>query len=71
LLLVLFLASFVQLCFWDTRLSSAAERERLRAEGQAGFPPEKSTVDHVFFLRYLIEAAQGDYRRMPLYFSLC
>ena len=42
----------------DTRMSTVAEKEGWRAEGQAGFRPEKSTVDHVFVLRHLIEASQ-------------
>ena len=37
----------------DTRMSNVAEKEGWRAEGQAGFRPEKSTVDHVFVLRHL------------------
>ena len=51
----------------DRRLSSLAERDGWRAEGQAGFRPEKSTMDHVFVLRHLIEVAQGDSRNQPLF----
>jgi hypothetical protein len=42
----------------DTRLSVCAENSGWRAEGQAGFRPGKSTVDHVFVLRHLIESTQ-------------
>jgi hypothetical protein len=43
----------------DTRLSVCAENSGWRAEGQAGFRPGKSTVDHVFVLRHLIESTQS------------
>lgn len=42
----------------ESRLSAAAEKHGWRAEGQAGFRPDKSTVDQVFILRHLIEATQ-------------
>ena len=51
----------------DTRLSVAAEKHGWRAEGQAGFRPKKSTVDHVFVLRQLIETAQLGPKQPPLY----
>lgn len=51
----------------DRRLSSLAEKAGWRAEGQAGFRPEKSTMDHVFVLRHLIEATQADSRSAPLF----
>ena len=51
----------------DTRMSNVAEKEGWRAEGQAGFRPEKSTVDHVFVLRHLIEASQGHRTSKPLF----
>jgi hypothetical protein len=37
----------------DTHLSSLAEKEGCRAEGQAGFWLVKCTVDHVYLLRHL------------------
>ena len=51
----------------DTRMSNVAEKEGWRAEGQAGFRPGKSTVDHVFVLRHLIEASQGHRTSKPLF----
>ena len=51
----------------DTRMSVVAEKEGWRAEGQAGFRPEKSTVDHVFVLRHLIEVSQGHRKSKPLF----
>ena len=40
----------------DTSLTVCAEKHGWRAEGQAGFRPNKSTVDQVFILRHLIES---------------
>ena len=51
----------------DRRLSSLAKKAGWRAEGQAGFRPEKSTMDHVFVLRHLIEVSQGDRKSKPLF----
>ena len=42
-----------------------AEKEGWRAEGQAGFRPEKSSVDHVFVLQHLIEATHC--KRKPMF----
>lgn len=39
----------------DNRLSKHAEQHSWRAEGQAGFRPKRSTIDHVFVLRHLID----------------
>ena len=42
----------------ETRLTVCAEKHGWRARGQAGFRPDKSTVDQVFILRHMIEAVQ-------------
>ena len=47
----------------DRRLSHLAEHEGWRAEGQAGFRPEKSTMDHVFVLTKAPH--RGSSRRPP------
>lgn len=39
----------------NTRLDAYAERIGARAEGQAGFRKGRSTIDHVFVLRHLID----------------
>lgn len=39
----------------NTRLDTYAERIGARAEGQAGFRRGRSTIDHVFVLRHLID----------------
>jgi hypothetical protein len=51
----------------ETRLTVAAEKHGWRAEGQAGFRPNKSTVDQVFTLRHIIEYAQLGPSSAPLY----
>lgn len=51
----------------DARVSICAESHGWRAEGQAGFRTGKSTVDHVFVLRHLIEAAQLSTHSGPLF----
>jgi len=51
----------------DARLSRCAETNQWRAEGQAGFRVGKSTTDHVFVLRHLIEATQQGLAATPLY----
>jgi len=50
----------------DARLSVCAEKHKWRAEGQAGFRVGKSTVDHVFVLRYLIESRLRGGSNAPL-----
>ena len=40
-------------------MSNVAEKEGWRTEGQTGFRPEKSDVDHVFVQRQLNKATQG------------
>ncbi|MCO5554543.1 hypothetical protein L7F22_008073 [Adiantum nelumboides] len=48
----------------ESELSRYAEREGLRAPGQAGFRRTFSTVDHIFTLRCLIEQSRSRGRRL-------
>ncbi|MCO5606122.1 hypothetical protein L7F22_060309 [Adiantum nelumboides] len=48
----------------EAELSSYAEREGLRAPGQAGFRRAFSTIDHIFTLRCLIDQAKARKRRL-------
>lgn len=48
----------------ESELSSYAEREGLRAPGQAGFRRAFSTIDHIFTLRCLIDQAKAQKKRL-------
>ncbi|MCO5571119.1 hypothetical protein L7F22_024851 [Adiantum nelumboides] len=48
----------------EAELSFYAEREELRAPGQAGFRRAFSTIDHIFTLRCLIDQAKARKRRL-------
>ena len=58
------LAKLYSLCL-SIRLDAWAEKNGLRARGQAGFREGRSTMDNTFILRHLTESAEA--RGKPLY----